>query len=42
MNILFQLSTETKVKTLPDGPEVTAKSLWDETGAVIQIVRRPG
>ena len=41
MNI-FQLSTETKVKTLPDGPEVTAKSLWDETGAVIQIVRRPG
>lgn len=37
-----KLSTETKVKTLPDGPEVTAKSLWDQTGAVIQIVRRPG
>jgi len=37
-----KLSTETKVKTLPDGPEITAKSLWDETGAVIQIVRRPG
>jgi len=37
-----ELNTETKVKTLPDGPEITAKSLWEENGAVVMIVRRPG
>jgi len=37
-----KLNTETKVKTLPDGPEITAKSLWEENGAVVMIVRRPG
>lgn len=39
---MFQLSTHTKVKTLPSGPEIPAKSLWEESGAVIQVVRRPG
>lgn len=37
-----KLNTETKIKTLPDGPEITARSLWEETGAVVMIVRRPG
>ena len=42
INILFQLNTETRLKTLPDGPEITARSLWEENGAVVMIVRRPG
>lgn len=37
-----KLNTETKVKTLPNGPEVTARSLWEDSGAVVMIVRRPG
>lgn len=37
-----KLSTETKIKTLPGSNEIPAKELWEKTGAVIQIVRRPG
>jgi len=37
-----KLSTETKLLTLPDGPEIDARDLWKDSGAVVQIVRRPG
>lgn len=37
-----KLSNETKLKTLPGHSEIPARSLWEESGAVIQIVRRPG
>lgn len=37
-----KLNTETKLKSLPSLTEIDAKDLWNESGAVIQIVRRPG
>lgn len=37
-----KLNTETKLFTLPDGPDIDARDIWKDKGAVIQIVRRPG
>lgn len=37
-----KLCTDTKVKTLPEGTEIKAKELWNEHGAVVMVVRRPG
>jgi len=37
-----KLNTVAKVKKVPGMEEVPARSLWEEHGAVVQIVRRPG
>jgi len=37
-----KINTVAKVKTVPGGEELPARSLWEKHGAVIQIVRRPG
>lgn len=37
-----KLSTDTKLAKLPEGTELDARDVWKDSGAVIQIVRRPG